>query len=167
MKVLSLDLSSKSTGYALFEDTTYLTSGCITASSKDVVARIIKITDEIEKIIETNKPIDIVVMEEVLPAIGHNSNKNVWKALTWSQASIVFLLHRKYPLIQRKFIMPNTWRSKIGIKTGVGIKRAALKQADIDFVKEHYNLDVNDDEADSISLGHAYIHNINNEINWA
>jgi len=165
MRILALDLSSKSSGWAVFEDTTYIASGCITASSVDVVKRITKITKEIDKIL-TQYQIDKVIMEEVLPTIGHNSNTNVWKALTWLQAAVVLLLHESYPKTEKEFIMPNSWRAKIGIHTGAGVKRENLKQADMNFVKKNYGLDVGDDESDAICIGHAYVYQLNNEINW-
>jgi hypothetical protein len=40
MKILFLDLSTKSTGYAIGEDGKLITYGCITSSSKDVLKRI-------------------------------------------------------------------------------------------------------------------------------
>lgn len=165
MKVLALDLSSKNSGWAVFEDTTYIASGCISASSTDVIKRINKITKELNEIL-TQYQIDHVIMEEVLPNVGHNTNANVWKALTWLQAAVCFLLHENYPKIDKEFIMPNSWRAKIGIHTGAGVKRETLKQKDIEFVKQTFGLDVGDDEADAIGIGYAYVYKLNNEINW-
>jgi hypothetical protein len=34
------------------------------------------------------------------------------------------------------------------------------------FVKETYNITVNDDIADAIGIGHAFVNQLNNEINW-
>lgn len=45
MKLLALDLSTKSSGYAVGEDGVLKSYGCITASSRDVVKRIIKMRD--------------------------------------------------------------------------------------------------------------------------
>ena len=45
MKILSLDLSTRSSGYAVGEDGSLEAHGCITASSRDVVKRIIKMRD--------------------------------------------------------------------------------------------------------------------------
>lgn len=45
MRILSLDLSTHSSGYAIGEDGSLETHGCITASSRDVVKRIIKMRD--------------------------------------------------------------------------------------------------------------------------
>lgn len=68
--------------------------------------------------------------------------------------------------LEMELIYPSSWRAAIGIKTGRGIKRTTLKEKDIQFVKENYNLDVNDDEADAICIGYSYSNNVDTEINW-
>ena len=68
--------------------------------------------------------------------------------------------------LEMELIYPSSWRASIGIKTGRGIKRTTLKEKDIQFVKENYNLDVNDDEADAICIGYSCVNNIETEINW-
>ena len=45
----------------------------------------------------------------------------------------------------------------MGIHTGRGIKREALKAAAQKLVKNIYNIDVNDDISDAICIGIAYI----------
>jgi len=45
MKILSLDLSTHSSGYAIGNKNVLETHGCITAKSKDVENRIIKMRD--------------------------------------------------------------------------------------------------------------------------
>ena len=155
MKILSLDCSSKSTGVALFKDKELLYYDCITASSTDLIKRINKMVENIEKIIIENKDIDKIIMEEVIPSTGKNIK--TWKALIYLQASLMILFHNKYPSISVELIYPNSWRSKIGISTGRGITRDQLKEQDINFVKEHYNITVNDDIADAICIGHSNI----------
>lgn len=75
--------------------------------------------------------------------------------LIYLQAAIEFLVWEKYPKLKITYILPNSWRSKCGIQTGRGIKRETLKAADIAFVKNTYGLNVNDDEADAIGIGHS------------
>lgn len=43
-----------------------------------------------------------------------------------------------------------------------GVRRETAKKYDINFVKEKFNIDVNDDEADAIGIGYAYTHKDNN-----
>lgn len=155
MTILAIDASSKSSGYAVFTDGELITSGCISASSTDLIKRIKKMTENFDSLLKEYN-INKIVLEEVRPDTGFNSNTNVWKALTWLQAAIAFLVHDNYSGVEIEYIYPSSWRSKIGIRTGRGIKRETLKEADIRYVKEHFNKTVNDDEADAIGIGCAY-----------
>ena len=140
--------------------------GCQTSSSTDLIKRIHVMTDLIEDLLLHND-IDKVVMEEVRPEGGYGvGNLQTHRALMWLQASIAIMIHDLYPKVTVEYIYPSSWRAAIGIKTGRGIKRTSLKQADIDFVKEKYGIDVNDDEADAICIGYAQLNKISNEINW-
>lgn len=153
MKVLALDISTKSTGYAVFDEGELIQSGCITATSASVLERIEKITKELEEKVDIDS-INKVIVEDPIPAsCGHNTV--VYKALTYAQGSIAIMLYRHNKLTM-EFFTSSEWRAKCGIHTGRGITRNVLKQLDIDFVKENYNKTVNDDEADAIGIGHAY-----------
>lgn len=103
-------------------------------------------------------------MEEVLPKNEdyddggtHHSNPKVFKPLMWLQAAINFLIYIKYKSVQVDFIFPNSWRAKVGIKTGRGITREQLKTADKKFALDTFNISVNDDIADAIGLGWSQI----------
>ena len=120
MKVLSLDLSTKSTGWCIGQNQFIISHGCITASSKDVMKRIIKMRDELSKIIKNNN-IQKIIMEQVRQQYSSHTSK----ILMWLQQ-------------------------------GPGIKRNNLKPQDIQYVKNKYNITVNDDEADAICIFDAY-----------
>ena len=167
MNILSLDLSTKSTGWAYFEEGELKAHGCITASSTDLINRIHKIVNELK---EATKDFAIskVVVEEVRPEGGYGvGNLKTHRALMWLQAAVAFWIHDdKFPL-DIDYIYPSSWRATLGIKNGRGIKRMTLKEADIEYVKNRYGITVNDDEADAICIGLAqYQDKVNNEINW-
>lgn len=162
MKILSLDLSTKSTGYCIGQDQSIISHGCITASSKDVEKRIIKMRDELSKIIKNNK-IQKIIMEQVRKQ-QYNSHTN--KILMWLQGAIVIAIYEINPSIKYDFIDTSVWRAALKIKQGPGIKRDVLKPQDIQYVKNKYNIIVNDDEADAICIFDAYNEKFNNEINW-
>lgn len=167
MNILSLDLSTKSTGWAYFEDNELKAHGCITASSTDLINRIQKIIAELKKETTTFK-ISKIVVEEVRPEGGYGvGNLKTHRALMWLQAAVAFWVHDDMPAIDIDYIYPSSWRATLGIKNGRGIKRMTLKEADVDFVKNKYGIVVNDDEADAICIGLAqYQTQDNNEINW-
>lgn len=90
-------------------------------------------------------------MEQVLP----EHSTATFKALMYLQAKFMFMINELAPNIKVNFILPNSWRSKIGIHTGAGVRRDSLKIADIQFVKNTFNLNVNDDIADAICIGYS------------
>lgn len=161
MRILSLDLSTKSSGWCIGQNGSLETHGCITASSRDVVKRIIKMRDQFSKLIKNNK-IDKIIMEEVRPQYNSHTNK----VLMWLQAIIVVTAYEINPKIEYQFIGASTWRAALKIKQGRGIKRQALKPQDIQYVQDKYNVKVNDDEADAICIFDAYWQKFDNEINW-
>lgn len=167
MKILALDLSTKSSGWSVFEEGNLIDYGCISSASTDLIKRIFIMSNGIEEVLNKYE-IKKIIVEEVRPEGGGGvGNQKTHKALMWLQAKIAFLIYEKFnKKIEIEYIYPSSWRASIGIKTGRGIKRTSLKQADIDFVKEKYNLDVNDDIADAICIGYAQYNQESNEINW-
>lgn len=153
MKIIGLDMSTHSTGFSVFEDKTLIDYGCITAASADLLKRIDKIVNELAVILNKYNDVETIYMEEVIPSVG--KNVKTWKALMYLQAIFMMKLHKEFPNIKVELIYPNSWRSRIGIHTGKGITREKLKAEDIKFVKNHYNIDVNDDTADAICIAHS------------
>ena len=165
--LLSLDLSTKSSGIAIFDNNKKLIDyTCITASSTDLVKRIYKIINDLKLFCQKYDNIDTVVIEEVRPEGNQYGvgNQKTHKALMYLQAALVFFMHDNYPKVKIEYLYPSEWRSRCGLHTGRGIKREELKKADIAFVKKLYNIEVNDDIADAIGIGYAYL---SPEENWA
>ena len=156
--ILSLDLSTKASGWAIFDGIELLEYGCLKASSTDVIKRI-------QKIILSQFQIDTIIVEEVRPDTGAG-NLRTHKVLMWLQAALEFLIHEQYPKVKIEYVYPSEWRKACGIKNGRGVKRETAKQLDIKFIKETYGLTVDDDEADAIGIGHAFVNKLNNELNW-
>ena len=161
MRLLSLDLSTKSSGWCVGQDGNLESHGCISASSRDVIKRIIKMRDQLSEIVKNNK-IDKIIMEEVRPEYNSHTNK----VLMWLQAVIVVAAYEVNPKIEYEFIGASEWRAALKIKQGRGVKRQALKPQDIQYVESKYGLKVNDDEADAICIFDAYWEKFDNEINW-
>lgn len=161
MKILSLDLSTKSSGYAIGENATLLKHGYITASSTNPIKRIIKMREQIKKIIQQEK-IQKIILQEVRNEI----NSHTFKILIWLQAAIIIAAYEINSKIQYDFLGASQWRAVLKIKQGRGIKREDLKPKDIQYVFEKYNIKANDDQADAICLFDAYNILQDNEINW-
>lgn len=161
MRILCLDLSTKSSGWCIGQENNLESHGFITASSKDALKRIRKMRDQLSNIIKNNK-INKIVMEEVRPEYNSHTNK----ILMWLQAAIVLAAYEIDPKIEYDFIGASEWRAALKIKQGRGIKRQQLKPQDIQYVQNKYNILVNDDQADAICIFDAYWQKNNNEINW-
>lgn len=155
MKLLALDISTRSTGWAVFENKKLIDYGCITSSSTNLIKRIHIITDGIKEIL--NKyTINKIIVEEVRPELG-TQNIKTHRALLWVQGYIAIMAYDNFKL-ELEYLYPSEWRKVCGIKTGSGVRRESLKPQDIAFVKEKYNIDVNDDIADAIGIGYAFLH---------
>ena len=153
MITMSIDASSKATGVAIFKEKELVYYECIYATNTNSLDRINKMVARIKELYETWK-VTNVIMEDVIPDdVRHN--QQVFKVLHYLQAAIVLMLHDYKQIVE--FYVSSEWRKKCGIKTGRGITRDMVKQADIKFVKDKYNLDVNDDIADAIGIGYAYL----------
>ena len=167
MNFLFLDLSTKSTGYAISDDKGKLiTYGLITASSSNNVRRIQKIQSGIIELVKQYN-IEKLIAADVHPeAYGYSDTARL---LMWLQGSIVLGAHTINNNINSKsieFMQASEWRKNLGIKTGRGIKRENLKPLDIKYVKDTYGIDANDDVCDAICLYTAYFKSQQDELNW-
>lgn len=163
--LLAIDASSKSTGIAIYDDKKNLIHyDCITSNSTDLMTRVKIMGNGIAEVLKQYPTIDRIVMEEVRPDGG--LNMNTYKVLMYVQCAIRMAVHDFNKKIKIEFILPNSWRSKIGIKTGAGVKRMSLKERDIQYVADKYNIQVNDDIADAIGIGESQLFEVSNELNW-
>jgi hypothetical protein len=125
-------------------------------------------TEGIKNILDEHNDINKIIAEEVRPQGGYGAgNIQTHRALMWLQASIAFMLHDNFKNLTLDFIYPSSWRASCGIKNGRGIKRESQKQQDIEFVKEKFGIDVNDDIADAIGIGYAQVHVSEENFDWA
>ena len=154
MKVLGLDLSTTSTGYCVYDDeklnygyiqypkNKILAYGVIKPPKKqDAIDRIIYIEKEIKEIIIA-KEIEYVCIEELSSMRGASTTK----VLATLQGHIEVELRKKDMLVIK--CRPSEWR-KGKVK---GRTRQELKSSAIEYIKNKYNLEVNDDEADAICI---------------
>lgn len=162
MKILTLDLSTRSTGYAIGQKQNLLLHNCITVSSTDPYKRIIKMRDSIAELLKTNQ-IAKIIMEEVRPEYNSHTNK----LLMYLQASVVLMAYENNSKIEFQFLGASEWRAKLKMQQGRGIKRDQLKLQDINYVQQKYGIKINnDDEADAICIFDAYWIQEENQINW-
>lgn len=160
MITIAIDASTKSTGVAVFKDKELVEKYNFINNANGVLKRIKYMTDKIEEVYKEYKLEKVqIIMEQVIPDNLNDAkwtrNQATFKALFYLQAAIV-LMFDHYNL-EVELVGASTWRKWCGIKQG-GANRETLKFRDVEFVKNNYNLEVNDDIADAICIGHGKIH---------
>ena len=155
MNIISIDASTKSSGIAIFKHNELIQTYCIPATSSDLFNRIQVMVDRIKEILIQNPDLEYLVLEQVRQ--DGFVNIKTYKALMYLQGCIMMEVHKNFKHISVDFLYPSQWRKVCQIKQGRGVQRKAQKQNDIQWVKDNFNLQVNDDIADAIGLGYAYI----------
>ena len=155
MNIIALDMSTKSTGYAIYKHNKLIQYNYITATSNDLFNRIKVMLNAINKLLEQHSDLEYVIMQQVRQE-GF-INVKTYKALMYLQGCMQMIIHEKFKHLQTDFLYPSSWRKICKIKQGRGVQRKQQKQLDIQWVKDNFNIEVNDDVADAIGLGYAYI----------
>lgn len=155
MNILAVDASTKSSGIAIYKHNKLQKYDCITSTSTDLFNRIKVMVDGIRDLLIQDPNIDYLVLEQVRQQ-GF-VNIKTYKALMYLQGCIGMMIHQNFKHIQIDFLYPSQWRKVCGIKQGRGVQRTTQKQNDIAWVKQNFKFQVNDDIADAIGLGYAYI----------
>ena len=155
MNIISIDASTKSSGIAIYKHNKLQSYTCITSTSNDLFNRINHMVQQIKQLLIQNPNLEYLILEQVRQQ-GF-VNVKTYKALMYLQGCIGMMLNKQFKHIQLDFLYPSTWRKVCGIKQGRGVQRASQKQNDINWVKQNFNIEVNDDIADAIGIGYAYI----------
>lgn len=150
MKILSLDQSTRITGWSLFEDSKYVKSGVIDLHKiKDTDERSKQMAVEICKLIENTKP-DCTIIEEV------QQQSNVSTVIKLARIQGVAIGFCAAHNIDLHILTPSRWRSVLQYKQGPKIKREELKQQSRDFVKNVLRLNIeSEDENEATAMNEA------------
>ncbi len=159
MAILALDNATVKTGYAVFDsvDGKLLGSGVLTANkSKDIDTRLADLRGQIEGLISMWDVKEVAFEDTMYIQKGHN-NLQTFKKLCWLQGMIVAICLQRG--IKYSVFLPSEWRSRIGFLKGHDVRRDVQKQMAIDFVIKKYHIEVTDDEAEAICIGHSHLQN--------
>ena len=163
--LLSLDTSSTKTGWAVFKNGIYKESGVLNWSHiKETEDRLQIMYIDIIQHIQKYEP-DILVIEKDIVGSGKRQNMStintlvkliggIWAYCVQLNMDTPMNLPTGEFVIFYKEYTPSEWRKLVGINTR---KRDDCKAASIKRIKDKYNLDVDDNEADAINIGEAYI----------
>lgn len=149
-KVLSMDQSTRVSGYCLFEDGEYVCSGVVDMSKSklDTPERSFEMAKSLWKIIKKYKP-EYLILEET----SQQSNAQVLIILSRLQGMIIG--YAEAHGVKVHILLPSQWRKELGFSQGKNVKRAELKKQSIDYVKNHYGFEKSEDESEAIAINDA------------
>lgn len=149
-KVISLDQSTRCSGYAFFLNGEYVESGIIDMSKSklDTDERSFEMAKELWEVMRKYKP-NVIILEDV----QKQTSVAIVKILARLQGMLIGYAEAHGAKVH--ILLPSQWRKAVEFNQGPKVKRAELKQQSIDYVKEHYDLALTDDESDAICLGVA------------
>lgn len=149
-KVLSMDQSTRVSGYSLFEDDKYICSGIVDMSKSklNTYERSFEMAKELWKIINKYKP-DYLVIENVQQQSG------IQTVIVLARLQGMIIGYAEAHGVETYILLPTEWRAKLEYSQGPKVKRAELKQQSIDYVKNKYGFDLPEDECESIALNDA------------
>lgn len=149
--LLSLDQSSRITGYAIFEDNKLKTFGKFIVDDDNVDIRLVKIRQYVANLIKEYN-IDEVVFEDIQQQNNVANNVQTFKILAEVYGVISeFLESEKIP---HSTILSTSWKSSLGIK---GKTRAEQKKNAQEYVLKNYGTKPTQDESDAVCIGLAHI----------
>lgn len=162
--LLSLDTSSTKTGWAIFKNGLYKESGVLKwGHVKNTEERLQLMYIDIIQHIDKYQP-DILVIEKDVVGSGKRLNMSTINALVkliggvWAYCvqlnmdTMMDISTGDFKVFYVEYSPPE-WRNLINLK---GRNRDEYKAASIKRIKDVYNLDVDDNEADAINIGEAY-----------
>lgn len=169
--LLSLDTSSTKTGWAIFKNGIYKESGVLDwLHVKETEDRLLLMYIDIIQHIDKYEP-DILVIEKDVVGSGKRQNMSTINTLVkliggvWAyciQLNMDTPMNFQTGEFNIFYIeyTPSEWRKLVGITSH---KRDECKADSIKIIKDTYNIDVDDNEADAINIGQAYINDWSQE----
>jgi Holliday junction resolvasome RuvABC endonuclease subunit len=149
--ILALDTATHNCGYAVLSNLNVVNSGVITSVDKDINKRLSSHYGSILSLINDYN-VDIVVFENT----NTFTNIQTLKMLAQLQGIIMAICISRQ--IEYYTMLPTEWRAVLGFKTGNKTNRVVQKQLALDYVNLQVGINTsNDDEAEAICLGIAYL----------
>lgn len=149
-KVMSVDQSTRCSGYCLVEDGKYICSGVIdmSKSTLETQERSFEMAKSIWRLIKKYKP-DSLIIEDVQ---NQSSTKTV---IILARLQGLILGYAEAHGVKTHILAPTVWRRELGYTQGPKVKRTELKKQSEDYVKEKYGFVKSEDENEAIALNDA------------
>ena len=150
MRVLSMDQSTRLSGWAYFEDGQYIESGVVDMSKSKLGTpeRSFEMAKALWKIIKKYNP-EYLIIEDT------QQQNNVKTVIILARLQGMIIGYAEAHGVKVHILLPSQWRSALKYSQGSKVKRQELKQQSIDYVKNNFGLDVSEDEAESICINDA------------
>lgn len=144
------DQASNVTGYGVIEDGALIDHGLINHESikKDQPLRVKTMFESITRLIDRYVP-DYLTVESTY----YRHNLASFKLLSELAGMVLGYGYAKG--IPSGQLMPSAWRKIVGIKTGKNVGSDEEKRLAVQFVKEKFGVDCQDDEAEGICIAWA------------
>nr|DAM99618.1 MAG TPA: RuvC [Caudoviricetes sp.] len=162
MIIISIDASTTSSGWAVFQDDNLIAHGCIKPKAKDWRDRIMEESVFFMKLIQDYNP-DAICAEAMPLKPGSHTLETLGAV-----HGMLLCLCAGYK-IKPVFLLPSKWRKAVGLYDGTraGLKREVLKEKAIIMANEKFDLNLKwygpkskkseDDEAEAILIGLSQI----------
>lgn len=149
-KVMSVDQSTRCSGYCLVQDNEYVCSGVIDMSKSklETSERSFEMAKSIWNLIKKYKP-NYLIIEDVQ---NQNSTKTV---VILARLQGLILGYAEAHGVKTHILAPSVWRRELNYSQGPKVKRAELKQQSADYVKSKYGFVKSEDENEAIALNDA------------
>ena len=149
LKLIAFDQSTRATGFCIMEMGTarIIESGVVIPNKNDeTIDRIIYTIKRCLHLVRTNE-IAFVFIE----GVQIQRNPKVYEILAKLAGALEVMLYESGYLVN--VVKASEWRKRVGIK---GRKRADVKKEAIELVKELYDLEVSEDEAEAVLFARAF-----------
>lgn len=149
--ILSVDQSTKCTGYSWFVSGKYVESGIIdmNKSKLETNERSFEMAKAIWRLVKHYKP-DHLILEDV--QLQQNNAKTM---LILARLQGMVIGYAEAHKVKTHLVSPSQWRAQLHYSQGPKIKRAELKQQSIDYVKNRLGLVLPEDQAEACCINEA------------
>lgn len=147
-RILALDDATEKTGWSIFDNNRLISSGVIEFNQNDTIERISKMRKWLSDMIDIWRPDKVAIEDIQLQKFDANIGVDVFKTLARLQGALLVTCFEKN--IEYIIVHVATWRKYCDIKakTRVDQKRAAQL-----YVKNNFDVNATQDEADAICIG--------------
>ena len=163
MNIISIDQSTTTMGYAIYEDKKLIQYGHFCPKdSHNADKRIYEVNNFLQKMIDTVPDIEVILLEDIQlqnsinGSRKHFSNQNNNVATFKTLAKLLGVLSNTCldNDIKYEVVSPSHWKSIMGIKS---LYRRDQKKETMELVDKLFGENALEDEADAICIGASYI----------